>query len=280
MITIGPSWFAHNDVEGLSFWADGKGTQIRQKAWLCYQDGDEESSMAVRLGWFAPDGQELMEQELITALRALPSGETTLELQSLFRPAAGLAQVKLGKTNFGFLAVRVAKSISEHFGGGILTNSEGHSPRRRISSENPRSGWTIAVPSPQAAKPKASPISITRLTRDPAAKWHVRQDGWMGASVCMDEGLTITPENPLRLRYLLHAHSGGLNSARPRSSSPRSPTGPLWKSPNPPENTFSGKSADSLRECPLLDHHALRIRPSLSTARTGFRRHRHRLPRR
>ena len=36
----------------------------------------------------------------------------------------------------------------------------------------------------------------------------------MGASVCMDEGLTITKESPLRLRYLLHAHSGGLNSAR------------------------------------------------------------------
>src|SRR5438874_232420 len=30
-----------------------------------------------------------------------------------------------GKTNFGFLAVRVAKNLSEHFGGGVLTNSEG-----------------------------------------------------------------------------------------------------------------------------------------------------------
>jgi len=206
-------WFAHHDVEGFSFWADGKGTQIRQKAWLCYQDGDAESSMAVRLGWFAPDGRELMEQELIAALRALPDGETTLELQSLFRPAAGLPKVQLGKTNFGFLAVRVAKSISEHFGGGILTNSEGQVHEAEIFGKPAE--W-MDYSGPVAPDGKTEGITYFNHPSNPRspAKWHVRQDGWMGASVCMDEGLTITPESPLRLRYLLHAHSGPLDSAR------------------------------------------------------------------
>lgn len=30
----------------------------------------------------------------------------------------------------------------------------------------------------------------------------------MGASFCMEDGYTIDREEPLRLRYLLHAHSG------------------------------------------------------------------------
>ncbi len=34
-------------------------------------------------------------------------------------------QIKLGKTNFGVLGVRVAKSISAHFGGGQISSSEG-----------------------------------------------------------------------------------------------------------------------------------------------------------
>ena len=43
-----------------------------------------------------------------------------MELQSIFSPLS--ESLEFGKTNFGFLAVRVAKSISEHFGGGKLTN--------------------------------------------------------------------------------------------------------------------------------------------------------------
>jgi len=38
--------------------------------------------------------------------------------------------------------------------------------------------------------------------------WHVREDGWMGASFAMKDAYTITAEKPLELRYLLHAHAG------------------------------------------------------------------------
>ena len=38
--------------------------------------------------------------------------------------------------------------------------------------------------------------------------WHVREDGWMGASFGMQEEWRIDRQNPLVLRHLLHAHSG------------------------------------------------------------------------
>ena len=39
------------------------------------------------------------------------------------------------------------------------------------------------------------------------SKWHVREDGWMGASACRDQSIIIERMEPLRLRYLLHIHS-------------------------------------------------------------------------
>ena len=43
--------------------------------------------------------------------------------------------------------------------------------------------------------------------------WHVREDGWMGAAFSMNAGYTITADDPLVLRYLLHAHRGAYDHA-------------------------------------------------------------------
>jgi hypothetical protein len=205
-------WFAHQNVAGLNFWADGQETVIRQKSWLCYEDGGGEGAMAVLLSWQAPDGRELLEQELIAALRPLAGGEFTLELQSLFRPGSGLTETKLGKTNFGFLAVRVAKTVSEAFGGGLLTNSEGQTHEPAIFGH--AAAW-VDYSGPVAPSGKTEGITYFDHPSNPRfpSKWHVREDGWMGASFCMDEGFTVTHDQPLRLRYLLHGHQGALDPA-------------------------------------------------------------------
>src|SRR5215207_1190591 len=117
-------WFAHEKVSGVNFWSDQTRARVRQKEWLAYQDGDAEAVMAVRLGWAdGHDPKDLLEQDLFAAAAPGPDRETFLELQTTFRPTAN--QLEFGKTNFGFLAVRVAKAISAFFGGGTLTNSDG-----------------------------------------------------------------------------------------------------------------------------------------------------------
>src|SRR5262245_60666215 len=117
-------WFAHAKVLGIDFWSDRTAARVRQKQWLAYQDGDDEATMAVLLGWYdAHDPKELLEQELVCGVRPGPDGETFVELQATFRPVA--ESLEFGQTNFGVLAVRVAKNLSAHFGGGVITNSEG-----------------------------------------------------------------------------------------------------------------------------------------------------------
>lgn len=201
-------WFAHQDVNGIDFWSDHTSARIRQKHWLCYEDHQDNCKMAVSLGWFGGEPEhEMMEQTLIAILRPGEQGESFLELQSSFRPSRG--PVRLGKTNFGFLAIRVAKSISEYFGGGRLTDSEGRSGESNIFGKQAQ--WMDY----SGAVTGETVEGITYFDhpanpRYPAA-WHVREDGWMGASFCMEEGRIINADEPLRLRYMLHAHRGRVN---------------------------------------------------------------------
>lgn len=219
-------WFAHYKVLGIDFWSDNTEARIRQKQWLAYEDGHDEAIMAVLLGWY--DGhnpEELVEQELIAAVRPGPDGETFLELQTTFRPRA--ESLEFGQTNFGFLAVRVAKRISEHFGGGRLTDSEGRSGEPAIFANRAR--WMDYRGPAQAhgrrsagdqahGPPSVGTEGVTYFDHpsNPGypTHWHVREDGWMGASVCMKAPVQTTRDNPLVLRYLLHAHVGPVDPDR------------------------------------------------------------------
>lgn len=210
-------WFAHHKVLGIDFWSDRTEARIRQKHWLAFRDGQDEAAMATLLAWCdGHDPRELLEQELIAAVRDV-DGETLLELQSTFRPTA--ESLEFGKTNFGFLAVRVAKSISAHFGDGRITNSEGRVNEAAIFGKQARwMDYSGPVPVGEGKNRKTVIEGITYFDH-PAnprypSHWHVREDGWMGASVCMHEPLVTTRAKPLVLRYLLWLHRGNVDAAR------------------------------------------------------------------
>lgn len=210
-------WFAHNKVNGLDFWSDGTGTSIRQKHWYRYRDGNDEAVMASALGWYDAEGKELMQQDLVVANLPLEGGEHLLEIQMTLQPGEGRDTVELDKTNFGFLAVRVAKSLSQYFGGGEISNSEGQSGEEATFGKPARwMDYSGPLAVGQGANRKTVTEGITYFDhpgnpRYPTA-WHVRSDGWMGASFCLAEGYLITKDEPLTLRYLLYAHSGAYHT--------------------------------------------------------------------
>jgi hypothetical protein len=212
-------WFAHNSVAGANFWSNRTKTRIRQKMWLRYRDGEKDALMASRLGWFNDEGQEVMEQDLVASLSPGPmNGETFLELHSTFRPTG--ESVTLGKTNFGFLAVRVARNISAHFGGGQLTNSHGMKGEPDIFGQSAEwmdySGPVPIFQEDGKVESKTEGITYFDHPDNPRypTHWHVRVDGWMGASFNLLEHYTITKDKPLILRYLLHAHDGDIDMDR------------------------------------------------------------------
>lgn len=212
-------WFAHNDVDGADFWSDNGGTSVRQKHWYAYADGDRETIMAVRLGWFDKNGTELMDQDVIASVRPLYDGEYCLEIQTTLKVPDGRERIVLAQTNFGLLAVRVARTISGHFGGGLISNSEGQTSEKNTFGKPAR--WMdysgpVFVGTGPTRKAVIEGITYFDHPSNPSypSKWHVREDGWMGASLNRDESIEIEPAQPLTLRYLLYVHNGGYDAER------------------------------------------------------------------
>lgn len=204
-------WFAHEKVQGVNFWSDGTTSRIRQKQWLAYHDGDAEMVMGVLLGWSdGHDPKDLLEQELVVAVRPGPDSETFVELQTTFRPTA--ETLEFGKTNFGFLAVRMAKHLAAHFGGGTITNSEG-AVGEPANFGKPAKWMDYSGPSPKGGDEGITYHDHPSNPGHPNS-WHVREDGWMGSSPCLNGPLTTTKKQPLMLRYLLHVHRGGADAER------------------------------------------------------------------
>lgn len=167
--------------------------------------------MAVFVGWYdGHDPKELIQQELVAAVRPEAEGETFVELQSTFRPMAD--SLEIGQTNFGLLAVRVAKHLSAHFGGGQITSSEGAEGEPAIFGKPAR--WMDYSGPAQAGGVEGITYFDHPANPSYPTAWHVREDGWMSAAVCLNGALTLRRAEPLVLRYLLHAHRGPLEAAR------------------------------------------------------------------
>lgn len=208
-------WFAHHQVMGINFWAENTGARILQKRWISIDESDAEAILAVELEWVdGHDPAPLLRQDVIAAIRTNPDEELFLELQTTFHPVA--SSLEFQKTNFGFLAVRVARSISSYFGAGHITSSSGQVGEKNIFGK-PAEWMDYSGPiSPEVTEG----ITYFYHPENPIAGseknvcWHVREDGWMGASPCMHGPLETTRKSPLTFRFLLHAHANQLNAAQ------------------------------------------------------------------
>jgi hypothetical protein len=202
-------WLGHVSVGGVNFWEErGGGQQIRQDEWIHYQDGDTEAGMAVKIGWYDSHNVRLLQQVLIAVLRPLEKSESWLELQSTFTPL--MDGLQLAKTNFGFLGLRVAKSMSAHYGGGKLTNSHGLIGEPHVHEK--QALWMdYSGPILGEAWEGITWFDHPSNSNQPTS-WHTRDDGWMSAAVNLRSGLELTKAKPLILRYGFHVHAGPIDA--------------------------------------------------------------------
>ena len=203
-------WFAHHKVLGIDFWGDNTDAVIRQQQWLAYEDGDDEARIAVQLGWYdGHDPQPLIRQEMIAAVSPAPDDGIFVEIQTSLTSTA--ESLELGQTNFGLLAVRVAKSISAVFGDGVLTGASGQQTEKNLFGKP--SPWMDYSGRVDADVTEGITYFDHPGNHGFPSKWHVRDDGWMGASICGDEAVMLSGDHPTIYRYLLHAHGGDVDVA-------------------------------------------------------------------
>ncbi|MEN6601764.1 MAG: PmoA family protein [Bryobacteraceae bacterium] len=198
-------WISHASVGGVNFWADSTGTGrvIHQRIERLDDSGDEASVLSVN-AWMAHTGKVVMNERRLTSVRLLPAGEWLLLIDMLLDPAG--EDVTFGKTPFGLIGVRMAKTIGVDDGGGVIRNSEGAVDEPKIFRKRAR--WVdYSGPIAPGASDGITLMDHPSNPNHPTA-FHVRRDGWMGSSFTLDSERILHRGESLRLRYGLYVHSG------------------------------------------------------------------------
>jgi hypothetical protein len=197
-------WISHHDVGGVDFWSDGDAGRIVHERVEWLEDGQDSADVIARNAWKVNDGRVLLSERRRIHVQSLPREEYLLIIELTLE--AKDSAVTLGKTPFGMLGVRMAKSIGVHDGGGMIRNSEGGVNEAGVLWK--RAKWVDY--SGPAAPGVFEGITLLDHPANPnhPTFFHVRDDGWMGASLTYDAPRTIKPGNPLTLRYGLYVHRG------------------------------------------------------------------------
>ena len=193
-------WISHNSVNGVSFWDDrAKGKIVHQRI----ENLDDDSILSTNSWIDEATKKTLMSERRRTSIQLLANSEYFLIIDLEF---SCKEQVTLGKTPFGLIGVRVAKTMGTNDGGGTIRNSEGEINEKEVF-------WKPAKWVDYSGPITAKAIEGVTLMDHPSnpnhpTVFHVRGDGWMGASLTFDGDRVIDPAKPLRLRYGLYVHAG------------------------------------------------------------------------
>lgn len=197
-------WITHNDVNGQSFWADRNAGQIVHQRIEKLEDSDKEASVTAINHWISTNNQVLIVETRRTAVMPLTKKEWLL-LIDLKLEAKG-KDVVLGKTSFGPIGVRMAKTLGVNDGDGLMRNSEGAVNEKEVFWKPAK--WVDYSGSITSKSKEGITLMDHPINPGHPCEWHVRDDGWMGASLSFDGPLTIPAGKPLRLRYGLYVHGG------------------------------------------------------------------------
>ncbi|MEY4200619.1 MAG: hypothetical protein RLZZ265_2359 [Verrucomicrobiota bacterium] len=202
-------WVSHNDVNGWSFWADrgtNQGRIIGQRLEKL-EDGEDAATAIIYNHWLDKQGRVVLEERRRVSWETLPGGESLLVLDLRFE-AKG-TPVTFGKTPFGLVGVRLAKTIGIHDGGGTIRNSEGNLDEQ---GDNgcfwKRARWCDYSGPILPGKNEGATLLDHPANPNHPTFFHVRSDGWMGAAFTHDAPRVVAPGQPLQLRYAIYAHAG------------------------------------------------------------------------
>ena len=201
-------WICHKDVNGFDFWRDGgpiagQIVHMIEREGLEYDEVDGTATLLTRNAWKDPQGNTMMIDRRMATVFPGEDDSWWMIVDIQFE-APPKSPVTLGKTTFGPLGVRMAKTVSVKEGGGRILNSEGLRNEKSVFMKQAR--W-VDYSGPVTAD-ETGGITLMDHPQNPKhpAKFHVRDNGWMGVTLTPDATRVIEPDKPLRLRYALWVH--------------------------------------------------------------------------
>lgn len=197
-------WLAHHNINNVDFWSesDKTGKQIHQN-FLEFEDASDYARMVARILWQTPDGRNLLEENRQITIHLLESKQYFIDMDLTFN---AVEDVHFGKTNFGLLGVRVAKTMGVHDGGGNITNSAGDIDEEQVFGKRAR--WCDYSGPVTPTEWNGITIFDHLSNYDHPVHWHVRNDGWMCPSLFFENSLTLSSGQELIVKYRLFVHAG------------------------------------------------------------------------
>ncbi len=204
-------WIAHSDVNGIDFWGDHakvQGRIVPQRVDR-YDDADESAVMQMTNHWVrvSDNAVQLIETRR-SEVRPIDGAKSWLMLIDVEFAAPKGQTSTFNPSFFGLVAVRVAKTIGVHDGGGRILNSEGQVNEEQVFRKPAR--WCDY--SGHITNDADGFAGITLMNhpgnpQNPTA-FHVRNDGWMDACLTPEKAIEVTDSQKLRVRYGLWVHDG------------------------------------------------------------------------
>ncbi len=117
-------WYTHGDVNGVDFWADGKGKIVHDK-FLEISSGAKVGVIKSQNKWVAPDGKVICTDTRTHRFRSTPDGRI-MDFDVTIHASNG--QVTMGDTKEGSMGIRLAPTmrVKGEVGQGHIINSEGN----------------------------------------------------------------------------------------------------------------------------------------------------------
>ncbi len=197
-------WISHQNVNGVNFWEDPGPAKIVQERIETLEDGPDSASMETLNAWLGPDGKPILREQRRMTVHPLADGEWMLIVELAITPAAG--DVTFGKTSFGFFAVRVAKTMGVNDGGGTIRNSAGGVNEEACFWKPAR--WVDYAGRVTAERSNGITLMDHPSNANHPSGFHVRNDGWMGASFSLNGAYKLAAGKRLGLLYALYVHDG------------------------------------------------------------------------
>jgi hypothetical protein len=204
-------WFAHGDVNGTDFWAEGP-----KRGRIVFRSLDEMKSgrngvLTATFDWVTPEGVRLLTE----TKRVIVHGRKDARILDIEEtPHAGAEAVKLGDTKEGTFAIRVAWQLAPRHGG-TMVNSLG--ARGEKETWGKRANWVDYYGTVDGETVGVAIFDHPRNPKHPTY-WHVRAYGLHAANPygetdyyrdkTRDGSITIPPDGRVTFRYRVFIHSG------------------------------------------------------------------------
>ena len=201
-------WITHMKIDGTSFWENDNGQRIICDKVHEYGDSDAAAWMVSENRWMA--GDQLVLREL-RRCEVRPTGDDHwLMIVDIEFKTPGDKPVTLDQSFFGLIGVRMAKTIGVRDGGGRILNAEGLINEKAVFRQPTRWVDYSGPIAPGEQGDIAAGITLMDHPSNPnfPAKFHVRNDGWMGVCTTGKEAIAVEPGKPRHFRYGLWVHPG------------------------------------------------------------------------